>query len=110
MLVTLLHQPHTPACSWPSALTGCRSFIKQEGHGPAICPGEWGGWAKEGGSDAAWQVKLADWFVEHGITDSFYWCLNPNSGDTVRPHSTAWKNPGTSARLNCVTSCKPGCA
>jgi hypothetical protein len=58
-------------------------FIKQEGHGPAICPGEWGGWAKEGGKDAAWQMKLADWFVENGITDSFYWCLNPNSGDTV---------------------------
>jgi endoglucanase len=66
-----------------AVLSACR-FVKQENLGPAICPGEWGGWAKEGGKDAEWQNKLADWFVENGITDSFYWCLNPNSGDTVR--------------------------
>lgn len=67
----------------------CSRYIKQDGHGPAICPGEWGGWAKEGGKDADWQHAIASWFVENDITDSFYWCLNPNSGDTVSHHSRA---------------------
>ncbi|WIA08695.1 hypothetical protein OEZ85_008120 [Tetradesmus obliquus] len=90
-------QPYFSDPSFPDNMPDVWSrhfgFIKQEGHGPAICPGEWGGWAKEGGSDAAWQVKLADWFVEHGITDSFYWCLNPNSGDTGGILQEDWATP-----------------
>jgi len=27
-----------------------------------------------------WHDALAAWMVENDITDSFYWCLNPNSG------------------------------
>jgi aryl-phospho-beta-D-glucosidase BglC (GH1 family) len=49
--------------------------------GPAICFGEWGGWGGEG-PDRVWQDALASWMTENDVTDSFYWCLNPNSGDT----------------------------
>jgi aryl-phospho-beta-D-glucosidase BglC (GH1 family) len=57
-------------------------FVKQERLGPAVCPGEWGGRARPGSKDDIWHNKIADWFRECDITDSFYWCLNPNSGDT----------------------------
>lgn len=29
-----------------------------------------------------WQKHIAAWFRDNGVTSSFYWCLNPNSGDT----------------------------
>lgn len=44
--------------------------------------GEWGGWCKEGSPDCTWQQTIVRWFADNDITDSFYWCLNPNSGDT----------------------------
>ena len=45
--------------------------------------GEWGGFAREGSADRAWQERLAAFLCERGLTDNFFWCLNPNSGDTV---------------------------
>ncbi len=45
--------------------------------------GEWGGRARAGSQDRAWQERLAAFLRERGLTDTFYWCLNPNSGDTV---------------------------
>lgn len=48
----------------------------------ALCVCACSGWAREGSSDLVWQKHIAEWFRDNGVTSSFYWCLNPNSGDT----------------------------
>ena len=50
----------------------------------SVAAGEWGGFGRAGSMDRAWQERLAAFLVERGISDNFFWCLNPNSGDTVR--------------------------
>lgn len=45
------------------------------------------GWAREGSSDRVWQQFIAQWFRDNGVNSSFYWCLNPNSGDTGPPYT-----------------------
>ena len=47
--------------------------------GSALVVGEWGGHYV--GADEAWQDKLKAFLLEHELS-SFYWALNPNSGDT----------------------------
>ena len=34
--------------------------------------------------DRAWQEALAAFLVARNLSNNFYWCLNCNSGDTVR--------------------------
>jgi endoglucanase len=51
--------------------------------------GEWGG--NYGGKDKVWQDKFSEWLVEKGIYDFFYWCLNPESGDTGGIFLDDWK-------------------
>ncbi|GBF95880.1 1,4-beta-glucanase [Raphidocelis subcapitata] len=67
-------------------------YAKRDGMGPAICFGEWGGWGSPG-PDRVWQEALAAWMVENDITDSFYWGLNPNSGDTGGVLQDDWRTP-----------------
>jgi len=52
--------------------------------GPAVVPGEWGGFARAGTKDAVWQETIARWMgsAESGIESSFHWCWQCNSGDT----------------------------
>ena len=52
--------------------------------GCAWWPGEWGGFSREGSMDCAWQDRLAAFLIARGLSGGFYWCLNCNSGDTVR--------------------------
>ena len=75
------NDPNFPA-NMPDIWDRHFGYMKSKGLGPALCAGEWGGWAKEGGKDRCWQESLAKWMVDNDIMDSFYWCLNPNSGDT----------------------------
>lgn len=51
--------------------------------------GEWGG--NYEGKDKVWQDKFSEWLVEKGIHDFFYWCLNPESGDTKGVFLDDWK-------------------
>lgn len=46
----------------------------------AVVVSEWGGFCR--GKDANWQQRVARYLRENGMADNFYWCLNPNSGDT----------------------------
>ena len=62
-------------------------FVTKNALGPAVCPGEWGGKAADGSKDQAWLRAIADYFAENKM-DTFYWCLNPNSGDTGMYPST----------------------
>jgi endoglucanase len=56
-------------------------FIRGAG-GPAVCPGEWGGRFSAGSAERAWALAFAAYQKARGATDTFFWCLNPNSGDT----------------------------
>lgn len=49
------------------------------GKGFTLCFGEWGGTYKD--QDRVWQDEFAKYLKKHDL-DWFYWCLNPNSGDT----------------------------
>ncbi len=41
--------------------------------GSAVVIGEWGGHNVD--LDAVWQEALADFLVDQGFEDTFYWCL-----------------------------------
>ena len=43
--------------------------------------GEWGGPLKDD-ADRSWQHEVVDYLIHRDHVGSFYWCLNPNSGDT----------------------------
>ncbi|MFA4702233.1 glycoside hydrolase family 5 protein [Pyrococcus kukulkanii] len=51
--------------------------------------GEWGG--KYTGKDKVWQDAFSDWLIKKGIYNFFYWCLNPESGDTGGIFLDDWK-------------------
>jgi endoglucanase len=34
------------------------------------------------GDDRDWHLRLSKYLIENEITNNFYWCLNPDSGDT----------------------------
>ena len=51
--------------------------------------GEWGG--NYEGLDKLWQEEFSNWLIKKGIYDFFYWCLNPESGDTKGIFLEDWK-------------------
>jgi endoglucanase len=66
-------------------------FIKKHRVG-TIVVGEWGGRMEPGSLDEKWQNALGEW-LKANETDSFYWSLNPNSGDTKGLVQDDWKTP-----------------
>ena len=52
--------------------------------GYTVALGEFGGKYGHGGSaqDVVWQKAFIDYCISRGIKCFFYWCWNPNSGDT----------------------------
>ncbi|KAL1530709.1 hypothetical protein AB1Y20_001608 [Prymnesium parvum] len=44
-------------------------------------------------ADIEWQRSLVEYLVRHGHVSSFYWCLNPNAGDTGGVLQQDWKTP-----------------
>jgi endoglucanase len=57
-----------------------------------VVVGEWGG-PLTSQEDASWQRELVDYLVQNGHVSSFYWCLNPNSGDTGGLLLDDWTTP-----------------
>ena len=57
--------------------------------------GEWGGKYGHGGDpkDRVWQDALVDYLVDKGMTSTFYWSWNPNSGDTGGILQDDWQTP-----------------
>eukprot|EP00879_Flechtneria_rotunda_P029935 GHRR01032402.1.p1 GENE.GHRR01032402.1~~GHRR01032402.1.p1 ORF type:complete len:415 (+),score=131.03 GHRR01032402.1:275-1519(+) len=90
-------QPYFSDCTFPSNMPYIWrqhfGHIKQDRLGTPVCPGEWGGWARPGSQDHEWQQAYAVWLIDNDITDSFYWCLNPNSGDTGGVLMDDWHTP-----------------
>lgn len=70
----------------------------------AVVVGEWGG-----RDDFVWQNALANYMKSKGICSTFYWDLNPNSGDTGGILQDDWTTP-VSAKIsmlqNYFNSCK----
>lgn len=61
--------------------------------GPAVVLGEWGGRAQAGSPDRVWFEALAGFLVDCGLDVGFFWCLNPNSGDTGGLLQGDWTSP-----------------
>ncbi len=66
-------------------------FIKSL-HLGTIVVGEWGGQYRTGSLDETWQNAFGFYLRKKRIS-SFYWCLNPNSGDTKGLLLDDWKTP-----------------
>jgi endoglucanase len=66
-------------------------YVKKSKIG-AIMIGEWGGWMKSSNKDDVWQNTLAEYISKNDI-DFFYWCVNPNSGDTGGILNDDWITP-----------------
>ncbi|MCL4398155.1 glycoside hydrolase family 5 protein [Patescibacteria group bacterium] len=65
----------------------------------ALAPGEWGGkYGTNGGSpaDVTWENAFAKYLTSKGVCSSFYWDLNPNSGDTGGVLQDDWTTPVSS--------------
>lgn len=65
--------------------------VKKDGLG-ALCIGEWGGWMRASNKDDVWQNAFAQYLSDNEI-DFFYWCLNPDSGDTGGLLQDDWVTP-----------------
>lgn len=68
--------------------------------GLATIVGEWGGWFY--GKDNEWQRKFLDYLLQKQFS-FFYWCLNPESGDTGGLLQADWKTPET-AKLDMLAA------
>jgi len=59
------------------------------GNGMVI--GEWGGAVS--GQNGVWMNAFVDYLISKNATDNFFWCLNPDSGDTGGLLGYDWKTP-----------------
>ena len=50
------------------------------GQGYTVIVGEYGG--QYTGTDKTWQDAFVTYLISKNMKSSFYWCVNPNSGDT----------------------------
>ena len=55
----------------------------------AVVPGEFGGVYT--GEDKIWQDAFVDYLLANDARSFFYWCLNPNSGDTGGLLNSDWR-------------------
>jgi len=69
------------------------AYLKTQSLGTVVI-GEWGGQYRPGSLDEKWQNAFGD-FLRKNKIDNFYWCLNPNSGDTKGLLLDDWKTPNS---------------
>jgi len=79
------------------------SFIR-EMNASAITVGEWGG--SLSGSDGRWMNAFVDYLIQIDAPDTWYWCLNPDSGDTGGLLDNDWKTP-EQAKLDLLSRLQP---
>ena len=75
------HMPYFDDKKFPSNMDAIwhRHFGYLASAGHTVIVGEWGGFYA--GKDRIWQDEFAK-YLQRNQLSSFYWCLNPNSGDT----------------------------
>jgi endoglucanase len=61
--------------------------------GFTVIVGEYGG--QYTGSDKTWQDAFINYLINRNIRSSFYWCVNPNSGDTGGIYGDDWQTWNT---------------
>lgn len=61
--------------------------------GRAVVVGEWGGVHRPGTEDQVWADAFADFLRRRCLSDTFYWALNPNSGETGGLLLDDWETP-----------------
>jgi len=59
--------------------------------GPAVVTGEWGGNLQ--GKNGVWMNAFVNYLKNRKMTDTFFWCLNPDSGDTGGLLDYDWVTP-----------------
>jgi len=72
--------------------------------GAAVVTGEWGGHME--GSDGVWMQAWVSYLMGKGMTDTFFWCLNPDSGDTGGLLGYDWITPNY-PKLNLLAKLVP---
>jgi endoglucanase len=90
----VFNQPYFSDSSFPSNMP--RIWDKHFGfirlfHDSAIVTGEWGGSTQ--GKNGIWLNAYINYLKSNDITDNFFWCVNPNSGDTGGLLLDDWKTP-----------------
>jgi endoglucanase len=81
--------PTFPA-NMPAIWTTHFAYLKAQGKG-AIVTGEWGGHTT--GADLTWLNAYISFMNSTDIRDQFFWCLNPDSGDTGGLLLDDWVTP-----------------
>lgn len=85
------------ASNYPNNMPGIWDtlFGHLVGEGYAVVVGEYGGHyttsSDSSQNDKLWQDTFVSYLINKGITSSFYWCVNPNSGDTGGIYGDDWK-------------------
>lgn len=59
--------------------------------GQAVVLGEWGG--QMANPDGTWLNAFVAYLLQKGLTSQFFWCLNPDSGDTGGLLDNDWITP-----------------
>ncbi|KAG9399978.1 hypothetical protein AC1031_010898 [Aphanomyces cochlioides] len=88
-------QPYFEVSNFPAnmpAVWDLHFGFVQGKYGPVII-GEYGGRYKTA-SDIAWQNRFVQYLIDKKI-GSYYWCVNPNSGDTEGLLEYDWVTPRT---------------
>jgi endoglucanase len=90
-------QSYFSAANYPANMPGIWDalFGRLVGQGFTVISGEFGGryvtTQAPAQNDKLWQDSFVSYLLSKGTTSSFYWCLNPNSGDTGGVLGDDWR-------------------
>ena len=100
-------QPYFQASNFPANMPAIWDthfgFIRSQ-NGPAVVVGEWGG--HTAGLDGIWLNAWVDYLIQKDMRDTFFWCVNPDSGDTGGLLSYDWITP-IPAKLTLLNRLQP---
>ena len=79
---------------WDSQWGYIRKGNNRQNNLAPIVIGEWGGRNNPNTPDRVWHNAISQYFIKNGFAcATFYWSLNPNSGDTHGIIADDWKTP-----------------
>lgn len=91
-MIDAFKQPDFPK-NLPAIWDAQWGYIRKQKLGAMII-GEWGGRNEAGTKDRIWHDTIKKYFVTQGFScATFYWSLNPNSGDTKGLLADDWASP-----------------
>ena len=91
-MISPFTQPNFP-WNMPAIWDAQWGYIRKQKLAPIVI-GEWGGRNQAGTKDRIWHDQIKKYFVQNGFAcATFYWSLNPNSGDTKGLLEDDWRTP-----------------